>query len=308
MVLMSVVILVLCAVSLFYFSTYLIDGLTLFCRKLKLSPFFISALILAVATSTPELVNVTLSSLMAAGDFGIGNIIGANLTNLCLILGLVSVIRPIKKITKDQFKETIATLITSALFIVLLIDSYISRIDAIILLASFAFYHYYLHKGYISKGVNAQVKDLRISFIIIPLTVFGIILIGWVFVNTALYLTSALNISLSIFGLVIAALSTTMPELVTSLTAAFEGNSKIGLGNIIGSNITNFTLVVGIAALINPITLSLNNFFILALILILIFTSLMSVMAKKGLDLTRHEGLILLSAFMLYLILLLVIS
>jgi len=308
MVFVSTLVMVLCAVALFYLSTFLIDGLTMFSRKLKLSPFVVSTLILSIATSAPDLVSTIFSSAINAGDLGIGGIIGANIVKTCLILGLIAIIMPIKRVTKNQFKDSIANIITSVLFFVLLLDSQISRLDGVILLVCFALYHYITHKKEVISGVNANYKELIVPFILIPLSIFGIIIVGWIFVNTSVYLNTDFGVPLSILGLTVIALSTSLPELAAGITSAVERKPKIGLGNILGSNITNFAFVVGLAAVINPIMISLNSLLVFSLILMIFVISIMALVTKRGFDINRKEGLLLVGLYVVYLIILAVIS
>ncbi len=303
MVFVSIAILSICFILLLLLSNYLIDGLVRFSRSLKLSLFFISSLILAIGTSMPEFVSAFVSSLINAGELGIGVIIGSSITNICLILSVTALLSPIKRIKKSELTYNIAVLASSVLFMVLMLDFTLSRIDGLILLVSYAVYLYVLYRKEFDFKDNFNPGPYENIYIIIPGAVFGILIVGWLMVNVSVYIAEIAGLSLGFFGLTIMAISTSLPELTTSITASVIGKSKIAVANIVGSNIVNLLLIGGLVALINPIQLTYNPAFIFSLIY-MVFVSALMMLLTRDKDVTRNEGVVFLILYIIYLLVL----
>lgn len=223
--------------------------------------------IVAFGTSAPELVVNSLASFNGLSDIVLGNIIGSNNFNLFLILGIAGLIYPISVQSSTAWKEIPISLIIAIILFVLANDFFISqnpeisRIDGILLLTTFFFFLYYVFKQLKTEKIEVITELQKSNFKIWTLIFFG--LIGLVIgaklvVDNSIFIATELGISQKIIGLTIIAAGTSLPELVTSIVAAFKKNSDIAIGNVIGSNIFNILLILSISALINPISFNQN--------------------------------------------------
>ena len=245
-------------------ADWLVDGASDLAKKLRIPEIIIGLTIVSIGTSMPELFVSTTSSIEGRSDMAIGNVIGSNVCNLLLILGLSSTIRPIVFKRETKLIEIPMCLAFSVIFLIIAnTGCVITRAESAILIALFiGFIGYTIFmakKGdefdeKSSKKVdtsNIKVwKCLLMIFVGIVALKFG----GDFTVDNAKIIAEKLNISEKIISITILAVGTSLPELVTSVTAAIKGNSDIAIGNIIGSNIFNMLLIIGVAAAINPLT------------------------------------------------------
>ena len=242
----------------------LVDGASGIARKFHIPEIIIGLTIVSIGTSMPELFVSITSALDGYSDMAIGNIIGSNLSNLLLILGLSAIIKPVVFQKETRLYEIPMCLIfTIILMCFCNSENGISREEAIILLLLFCFFIGYTifmgkresKNSIIEINVNESKKNNTIKdIILIVLGIVGLKIGGDLAVNNAVDVANYFNISEKIISLTILAVGTSLPELVTSVTAAIKGNSDIAIGNIIGSNIFNILLIIGVSALIKPIT------------------------------------------------------
>ena len=248
-----------------------------------------------------------------------GNVIGSNIANLLLILGLSTVIRPIKFQKETRLIEMPMCLILTIIFMIFCnTGEGITKIEAIILLILFIiFIAYTIIMG--KKGeqfdkedtiIELKTEDNKISIlksvIFIILGIIGLKVGGDLTVDNALVVARHFNISEKIISLTILAIGTSLPELVTSVTAAIKGNSDIAIGNIIGSNIFNMLLIIGVSAIINPILYNTSyNLEMVILILGILLLSLFPIIPPKN-QMNRSNGLIYLIMYVVYMIVLFV--
>ena len=243
----------------------------------------------------------------------IGNVIGSNVCNLLLILGLSTVIRPVKFQKETRLIEIPMCLIVTIVFMLLCnSDKAISLQESVILVVLFiVFILYTIVMGI--KGEKFEDKDEKAiikkednisiikNIVYIVLGVIGLKLGGDFTVDNSVIIAKYFNISEQIISLTILAIGTSLPELVTSVTAAIKGNSDIAIGNIIGSNIFNMLLIIGVASFINPI--SYNTSYNIDMIILLLGTLLLAlfpVIPPKN-EMTRSNGVIYLIAYVAYL-------
>ncbi|MFA5422915.1 MAG: calcium/sodium antiporter [Phycisphaerae bacterium] len=247
-------------------ADFLVEGASALARRLKVSDLVIGLTVIAFGTSLPELfVNVT-ASIEGQSGITFGNIVGSNIANILLILGVSAVIFPLAVGRGTVWKEIPLGLLAAVLVLVLsndgLIDagawSGLGRIDGLVLLGFFIVFIYYTFG--ISRREEAfeeqsATKKYNTSGIIIRLIIGFVILIAgsrWV-VNGAIFIADALGVSKSLIGLTIVAVGTSLPELATSAVAAYKKNAEIAVGNVVGSNIFNIFFVLGISSLIRPV-------------------------------------------------------
>lgn len=252
----------------------LTDGSAAVAKKWGVSDLVIGLTIVAFGTSAPELVVSLMSAINGSAEIAIGNVVGSNIFNVLMIIGITAIVMPIK-VEKSIMTNEIPLVILSALAVLfcandILFDNAtenaISRIDGIILLLFFAIFMRYtfsIAKNGVSTEESYSVKTMPgwKSTLFILLGLAGLIFGGQLFVDGASNVARALGASESLIGLTLVAGGTSLPELATSVTAAIKKNSGIAIGNVIGSNIFNIFFILGASATITPLKLGgINNF------------------------------------------------
>jgi cation:H+ antiporter len=252
---------------LIFGANWLIDGASSLAKKHKVSDLIVGLTIVAFGTSAPELVVNSIASYDGYSDIVIGNIIGSNNFNLFIILGLAGMIFPIavppSTIRRDIPISFIAAILVLVLGNAILISetAEISRMDGLLLLATFGFFLFFVLKQMKTEKtleiVVTQKSNLKIWGLILS-GFFGLALGGHFIVTYSISIAQSLGVSEKIIALTILAVGTSLPELVTSIVAARKQNSDIAIGNVIGSNIFNILLVLSVSALIHPIQFNAN--------------------------------------------------
>ena len=296
----------------------LVDGACALARKLSISDLMIGLTVVAFGTSLPELAVNVFASLKGSTDIAIGNILGSNIANILLILGISGIIYPLVVTKGTVWKEIPLSLLAALLLGILandrLIDnadsSALNRTNGLVLLSFFVIFIYYTLG--IAKRIEGSedlypVKERSIKKISIVIVAGLLALIsgGKFVVDGAVDLATALGISQSTIGLTIVAVGTSLPELATSAMAAYKKNPEIAVGNIVGSNIFNIFFILGISSLIRPLPFGAkSNWDIGVLILANILLFLFMFTGKKR-KLDRWEAglfLVIYSAYILFLI------
>lgn len=297
-------------------ADFLVDGASNIAKKFHIPEILIGLTIVSIGTSMPELFVSVTSSIQGRSDMAMGNVIGSNVCNLLLILGLSTVIKPVKFQKETRLIEIPVCLIFTIIFMLICnIGIGVSRIEAIILLVLFSIFILYT----IIMGKNADKFDkdaqntrsedtsnisMLKSIIYVILGVIALKFGGDLTVDNSVILANHFGISEQIISLTILAIGTSLPELVTSVTAAFKGNSDIAIGNIIGSNIFNMLLIIGVASVINPITYNLKYNIDMAILIVgTILLSLFPVIPPKN-EMNRGNGLVYLVFYAMYLVIL----
>lgn len=244
-------------------ADFLVDGSSAIAKKLHISELIIGLTIVSIGTSMPELFVSTTSALEGCSDISIGNIIGSNICNLLFILGLSAVIHPVKFQKQTKWIENPMSIILTFIFLMICnTNKDITRAEGMILIGLFILFLLYTIIMAKQNNKNAIIQfsveeSKKISIIKnIMLVILGIVILkfgGELVVENAKRIAIELNISEKVIGLTIVAIGTSLPELVTSITAAIKGESDIAIGNIVGSNIFNMLLIIGVTAIIKPI-------------------------------------------------------
>lgn len=296
-------------IALIYGANWLVDGASSLAKKYNISDLVIGLTIVAFGTSAPELVVNSVASIDGLSDIVMGNIIGSNNFNLFIILGIAGLVYPISVQSSTAWKEIPISLFIAILLLALANNFWmsqatiISRFDGIILLVLFFGFLYYVFTQLKTETVEnvAYVQKTNVKiWSLILLGFAGLIVGGKLVVDNSINIATELGVSQKIIGLTIIAAGTSLPELVTSLVAAFKKNSDIAIGNVIGSNIFNILLILGISSLINPIEFNINfNQDILILIGGTIFL-IVAMFTGKRRKLDRWEALILLCFYLIY--------
>lgn len=293
-------------------ADYFVYGASSIAKKLRIPSFVIGLTIVAFGTSAPELAVSLSAALKGSNDIAIGNVVGSNIFNTLVVLGASAAITPIaveKGIIKKDYPLSI---FVSILLGILSLDIFLfhapamtlGRIDGIILLAVFAFFMYttlkdgFKHRSESKETEGNQNISLWKSIFICIIGLAGIIIGGDLSVDGAKEIARAFGLSEALIGLTIVAFGTSLPELVTSIIAAKKGESDIAVGNVIGSNIFNILLILGLSATILPMSVSNTYLYdIVILILIMIATFIPIAKTKK---VGRGMGVTMIITYILY--------
>ena len=283
-------------------ADWLVNGASSIAKKFHIPEIIIGLTIVSIGTSMPELFVSTTSALEGLSDMSIGNVVGSNLCNLLLILGLSTIIKPVKFQKETRLFEIPMCLIFTVIFIVLCnTGGTINKVEAVLLLLLFLLfitYTIFMAKKQSSQEKQEEVKTQKKllpilkDILLIILGVIGLKIGGDLAVNNAVNIANYFGVSEKIIGLTILAVGTSLPELVTSVTAAIKGNSDIAIGNIIGSNIFNMLLIIGVAAFINPISYNFSyNMDLIVLVVATLILALFPVIPPKN-EMSRANGMI----------------
>ena len=298
-------------------ANYLVDGSSSIARRFGLSEFVIGLTIVGIGTSTPEMVVSFLSAFQGKADMAIGNIVGSNIFNTMLILGVTALIAPLT-ITRSNLKRDIPLNIGVTVLLILLGMSgtifrtgtdMLSRVDGIILLAVFAWYMWISFRNDSAdsseESEESKTYSIGISALMIAGGLAALVFGGRLFVNAATEIAKGFGVSDKFIAVTVLAAGTSMPELATSAVAAFKGKGQLALGNILGSNISNILLILGGSALIHPLSFTGMTVVDLGAVLAGALFILASAYIFKKKKLDRVEGSILVLmevAYMWYLI------
>lgn len=296
-------------------ANWLVDGSSSIAKRFGISEFVIGLTIVGIGTSTPEMVVSFLSAFQGKADMAIGNIVGSNIFNTLMILGVTALIAPLT-ITKSNLKKDIPLNIFVTVLLILLGMNFtifglgqdqLSRIDGAILLAIFAWYLYTSFKSDTADEDGEGIKEYKtgISVLLIVAGLGALIAGGKLFVNSATELAKMFGVSDKFIAITVMAAGTSMPELATCAVAALKGRGQLALGNVLGSNISNILLILGGSALICPLSFGGMTYVDLGMVLVSAIFILASAYMFKKKQLDRFEGIVLLlmeAGYMWYLI------
>ncbi len=300
-------------------ANWLVDGASSIAKKTGMSEFIIGLTIVGIGTSTPEMVVSFISSIQGKADMAIGNVVGSNIFNTFVILGITALICPLA-ITKESLKRDLPlNIIVTGLLILLGMKATIfgmgsdnlTRIDGLILLAILVLYFRMLlkkPKEEIEKSdeteESTKIYSTGKSVILIIAGLVGLVFGGRLFVDSATDIAIHFNMSEKFIALTIMAAGTSLPELATSVVAALKGRGQLALGNVLGSNIFNILLILGGSALIQPLSFRSMTPIDLGVVMIGAIFMLTSAYTFKTYKLDRFEAVILLlmeAGYMTYL-------
>ena len=337
-VLLSIGVMALGLILLVKGSDIFVDAGSNIGRIFKISEIIIGLTFVCVGTSLPELLLSITASLDNNAEFVIGNIIGTNIFNMCCILGMICLIHPLKLLRETVRKDMKMSLLSGIILAVILMDTFgtnltenvISRTDGIILLMFFAVFMYYTlyefgeylrdrkekklkerqekiargekvpeekkeERVFTMKDMNALVKNLIIGIIGAFMVYAGAELV----VNSAVHIAEIFKVSQTFISIAIIAVGTSLPEISTSIAAIKKNRVNIAIGNLIGSNMFNTLFVLGCASLTNPIELTDVSLFVDCSVFILVCL-VMVLFTKRKVEISRAEGLTLISIYIVY--------
>ena len=313
-IVLQIVLLLVGFVILIKGADYLIDAASSAASHFKVSKILIGLTIIAFGTGAPELA-VSISSLVnGTTDMLLGNVMGSNILNILLLIGIAALIRPIR-IKKDTIrKELPLLLLISTALIVLFLDTIlmnaeantITRADGLICLLFFAIFIFYIislarknRKSNASREVEKPKYKLGVSLILIILGLAGVVGGSELVVSSASNIASSIGISDRIIALTVIAFGTSLPELITTIKAAKKGETELMVGNIIGSNIFNICIVLGLPVTLFG-TITPDSFEIMDIVMLLGSSVILFLVARSGHKITRLEGLSMLVIFTIY--------
>lgn len=295
---------------LYFGAEWLVRGAARLAASIGVSPIVVGLTVVSFGTSAPELVVCTVAALGGNPDLAIGNVMGSNLANIGLILGLTAIVRPLKVHSRVVAREMPLMLIITIVLYALLWDMRLSRPDGVILLLAFTAYLVFVfqsvgdeapeildeYEGFLKTstrpGLKAYLPDIGWVLAGSACLVLG----GYCIVEGAVQVASSLGLSQVAIGLTVVAVGTSLPELATSLVAAARNESDIAVGNVIGSNIFNVSAILGTTALLEPIPIPRTILFA-ELPAVLFMSVLIFPLLWSGWQLRRFEGVILLAAY-----------
>lgn len=289
----------------------LVRGASNLALRLGITPLVVGLTIVAFATGSPELAISVKGAVTGNSGIALGNVIGSNISNLALILGLAALVRPMKVQSRLIKREVPIMVLSAALLLVLLLDGSLSRLDGILLAACAAAYLFFTYRS-AAGGETPKVAEefeegarergwSTLASVAAVIVGVGALVLGaeWL-VNGAVAIAEALDISQAVIALTIIAVGTSLPELATSLTAARANNPDVAFGNVVGSNTLNVLAIIGIAAIISPF--EVEGLRPLDLAMFMGTTILMLPLLVRGWVLNRWEGLVLVTLYVAYLV------
>lgn len=293
-------------------ANILVEGSASIAKKLNISSIVIGLTIVAFGTSAPEFIVNIFASVQGNTDIAIGNIIGSNISNILLILGVSSIIYPLATQENTVWKEIPLSLLAAILLGVMVNDTLIdggtfsglTRIDGIVFLAFFIIFLYYTFGISKVSGENTDLEIKEMSYLKSSLYIVGGLL-GLVFggkwiVDGAIKIAEGFNVSQSLIGLTVVAIGTSLPELATSAVAAYKKQSDIAIGNVVGSNIFNIFWILGFSSVINPLPFSKDSAIdvIMTIVASLILFLIMFIGKKHTVE--RWQGVIMILIYISY--------
>lgn len=314
---MTYILLVIGFLLLIKGADFFVDGASKIARTLHVSPLLIGLTIVAFGTSSPEATVSIVSALEGNAGVAMGNVLGSNIFNITVVVGITALLNPLQVENETIRKEIPFALLASVAALILISDislqsmdaNYITRGDGFILLLFFAVFLYYIFEVARKSRVKAKQESNEINSEKpawaknITITVGGLLAIifgGELVVKNATEIALMFGMSETLVGLTIVAIGTSLPELITSITAAVKKQSEIALGNIIGSNIFNIYFVLGTASVISP--LNVDNKLIVDVLVMIGLTILLLVFSRTHFKVAKLEGVILAGFYIFYMV------
>ncbi len=302
--------------ALYFGADWMVRGAARLQGSLGLSPIVIGLTVVSLGTSAPELVVALLATLQGSGDLAVGNVLGSNLANIGLILGATALIRPLRVAERVVKREVPIMILVTLVLLPVMWDGLLGRDEGVFLVCLLGIYLTFVFRRgrkapgplvseYSQLADQGRIRKGKAALLDIGLLVVGtvgLLIGGKAIVVSATLLARALDVSELMIGLTVVAIGTSLPELATSLIAAFRNQTDIAVGNVIGSNIFNIAGVLGVASAVKPIPVApsvLKTEFpaVLALSLLMLLIPVIP-LAKGRFRIRRWEGALLLGAYL----------
>jgi cation:H+ antiporter len=292
----------------------LIRGSSSLALRVGITPLVVGLIVVAFGTSSPELVVSLKAAIEGNGDISLGNVIGSNIANIALVLGVAALIRPLKVNAVVIRREIPLMIFISLIFVIFLINREISRIEGIIFFIGIIVYSI-VSVFLARKEKNKDIEDEYIEGVAkkplkiwqaIPFIIIGLALLVYganLFLEASVEIAKRIGMSQAVIGLTIVAIGTSLPELVTSSVASIKKETDIAIGNVVGSNVFNILLILGVTAMIIPISAAEIT---MTDIVVMMFTAIIILpMTWTKFTLNRLEGAFLLTGYIIYMLYLL---
>lgn len=301
---MTYLFLILGLSMLFYGGNLLVDGSVAVAKRLGISPLLIGLTLVGFGTSTPELTTSLIAAFNGNDGISVGNVVGSNIANILLVLGVAAVISPVL-VQLKPFRRDAYFLVLSSLL--LLVGGFLGRIGFIlgsIMTAGLVFYVWYSYvmdkKEQKEKQVKPEntslIKNLSIALVGITLTILG----AKFLVNSSVKLATDWGISEALIGLTIVAVGTSLPELATSVISAIKGHNDVAFGNVVGSNIYNALFIMGLTGMIRSVQVQFSMLW--DILIMIVVTGLLIYIAFRYQKFSRLSGIVFLILYALYLV------
>lgn len=310
---MQILILIVSLALIVYGANWLVDGASAIARRVGISEFVIGLTIVGFGTSCPELVVSLTGAIQGNSDVSVGNVVGSNIFNILLILGLTAIIAPVAVTDSNRKRDIPITLLVTFLLVFCGMSSSIagigscdnlSRIEGIVFLIIFAAYLYYCFKS--DSGASDEdesgrkINSIWVAILLVAAGLAGLIFGGKFFVNSATAIAGMLGVSDKFIAITVLAGGTSLPELATCIVAAAKHKQQLALGNILGSNVFNILLILGASAVVSPLSLAgMNMIDIGTLLLSAVLIWLWTYTGRRD-RIDRWEGAVLLLTFAAY--------
>jgi cation:H+ antiporter len=299
--------------GLYLGAEWLVAGAARLARHLGTSPLVVGLTVVAFGSSAPELLVGVVASVAGQSDVVLGNVVGSNILNIALILGISALVKPLRVGLRMLSREVPLMVAFTVLAVALMLDGSIGRTDAWVLLASFTGFMWFVVRAARSESaeVTAEYAEFEskrrgqatvsvwgnVGLVIVGLA--GLVVGAQLLVSSSVFFARTMGVSEVVIGITVVAIGTSLPELATCVVAAMRSEPDIALGNAVGSNIFNILPILGVSALIRPIPVSreLLGFEIPALLL---FALILVPLAWRGRVLGRGSGLILLIGYVMF--------
>lgn len=311
---MSFLILIIGFALLIKGADVFVEGASSIAKKFNVPSMIIGLTIVAMGTSAPEAAVSVTSSLAGQNDMSVANVVGSNFFNILVVLGVSSIIAKLPVQKETIKKDTPFLILVSVLLLAFGINLKLGRLEGLVLLVLFTYFLVNTIKSAKKATENTSsesgesaiaVETETTSEISLPKTILisiigiiGIVVGGDMVVDSATSIATAFGMSANLVGLTIVAVGTSLPEFVTSIVAIKKGETEIAIGNVIGSNVFNILLVLGLAAVINPIPMSMFAF--IDIIFMVLITLLLYLFMKKKNSLVKGQGIILVVLYIGY--------
>lgn len=298
--------------GLFLGAEGLVRGSSSLAIRMGISPLIIGLTVVSFATSSPELVVSIKAAIEGNPGIAVGNVVGSNICNIALILGIAALVSPMQVKTQIVRREIPIMILISFILLLVLLDDAISLVEGIFFIIGIVVY---VILGYRFALKEKNTSEIAYEFADgIPKTpykiwqsvIFIIVGLGILFIGSKLFVDAAveaavkLDVSQAVIGLTIVALGTSLPELITSIVASIKNENDIAIGNAVGSNVFNILSILGVSSIIRPI--SQTGITVIDLSIMMFFTILILPLCKTGFKLGRWEGAILLMGYVSYII------
>ena len=299
--LINIVLLVMGLVVVLKGADWLTDGAVNIASRFGVSQMVIGLTIVAMGTSMPELCVSMVSALKGTPDLAVGNVVGSNTLNTLLIVGCSTLVAPIMVKRSSVRRDIPFAVLASLLMLIFCLDGGIDRLDAALLFILFAVFMFVTVKYGKNEGTEAKTTaaPLGKATLLLVVGLVCLILGSNLFVDNASFIASTLGVSDAVIGLTIVAGGTSLPELATSMVSAKKGNSDIAIGNVIGSNVFNILMIIGVTGLVKP--MHIKGITSLDLIVMLASMLLLWFFCRTTYKVKRWEGAVLAISYIAYL-------